>query len=744
MTEPPCCHRSQTRPAGQACLRPPRVVDLQSPRATSSQEAAPQRARRAARHRRQRAVRRHAAPRSVRAFRLCNGSRLTSLAEKWVQIAPAELQAAADAMRGRPNGARTHPANHHPPALHATTTRPPRSLPPPVPPLPTPASVDDVFVVRSPNHIQRTGGSSANASSTSTTSPSSSLASLGPPQTHTTRRSPSLSATTSSSQPLTTQEPPAEPPVVSTKRVAPAQAEPVSVSAFRDREHIPALLARVVFGSLGDPFSETPSAVIHGEQETEQAHQPQQGDVPGDPTSVTVGDAAATAAGHLTALSLDPSVSPAYHPAPAWYPPPDPWQLPAAAWHQLPPPMPYTNGVMPETDMQQQQEPRALSDSDRNWSGSSWHAAQQYQAAQYADGTPVPYTGYYYQPPPRHAASHYSHGHHSHHSSQWDHALSPTLDAWEDRERHPRKERKEKDKEREREREASSRDVFEVDYSRAAPVVVAVADRRPREKERERDRDRDREKDSAPRPRRNSAASGSFFSGPRRGRSHSQPFEGGSTRGRGAYRGAYHRERTYTASSARALSPEASTPSSSVHFGGGGAYHHGGHSGRGGGRQQSHPGELPLPLPVPQTLIKSVSQMDATKYFVLGQIEFYFGARNLATDFFLRQQMDSRGWIPIPLVASFNRVRALSTSGALVREVMGLSALLEVKGDRVRLRDGLWMPYVTPDALPSTVISDDEDDKPSVLASSVAEVTEDDTDDLDEDDEDDDIVFVMT
>lgn len=147
---------------------------------------------------------------------------------------------------------------------------------------------------------------------------------------------------------------------------------------------------------------------------------------------------------------------------------------------------------------------------------------------------------------------------------------------------------------------------------------------------------------------------------------------------------------------------------------------------------------------MPQTLIKSVSQMDATKYFVLGQIEYYFGARNLSTDHFLRQQMDAHGWIPIPLVASFNRVRTLTHSGALVREVMGLSALLEVRGDRVRLRDGLWRPYVLPEAVPSVVVSEDEDDPPTLLASAVAEVTEDDTDDADEDDEDDDIVFVMT
>src|SRR5437879_4930990 len=63
--------------------------------------------------------------------------------------------------------------------------------------------------------------------------------------------------------------------------------------------------------------------------------------------------------------------------------------------------------------------------------------------------------------------------------------------------------------------------------------------------------------------------------------------------------------------------------------------------------------------------------------------------------------MDVRGWIPIPLIASFNRVRQLTMDAQLVREVLALSTLVQVRGNMVRM--GGWERYVLPDASPSTV-----------------------------------------
>jgi la-related protein 1 len=63
--------------------------------------------------------------------------------------------------------------------------------------------------------------------------------------------------------------------------------------------------------------------------------------------------------------------------------------------------------------------------------------------------------------------------------------------------------------------------------------------------------------------------------------------------------------------------------------------------------------------------------------------------------------MDSRGWIPITLIASFNRVRLLTVDPQLVREVLVLSTMVEVKDDWVRMIG--WEQFVLPDALRSTV-----------------------------------------
>jgi la-related protein 1 len=65
--------------------------------------------------------------------------------------------------------------------------------------------------------------------------------------------------------------------------------------------------------------------------------------------------------------------------------------------------------------------------------------------------------------------------------------------------------------------------------------------------------------------------------------------------------------------------------------------------------------------------------------------------------------MDSRGWIPISLLASFNRVRQLTPDPQLVREVLALSQILELRDDSVRMSGGEWVQFILPDAPMSTV-----------------------------------------
>jgi len=67
------------------------------------------------------------------------------------------------------------------------------------------------------------------------------------------------------------------------------------------------------------------------------------------------------------------------------------------------------------------------------------------------------------------------------------------------------------------------------------------------------------------------------------------------------------------------------------------------------------------------------------------QVEYYFSEGNLQRDFFLRRQMDEQGYIPVALIGSFNRVRALTQDGSVVIQALRQSPLLELK-DGVKVR----------------------------------------------------------
>lgn len=53
---------------------------------------------------------------------------------------------------------------------------------------------------------------------------------------------------------------------------------------------------------------------------------------------------------------------------------------------------------------------------------------------------------------------------------------------------------------------------------------------------------------------------------------------------------------------------------------------------------------------------------------ILNQVNYYFSTENLCKDEFLRVHMDGEGWVPIPLLASFARLRRLTTDLAILTE----------------------------------------------------------------------------
>jgi la-related protein 1 len=66
--------------------------------------------------------------------------------------------------------------------------------------------------------------------------------------------------------------------------------------------------------------------------------------------------------------------------------------------------------------------------------------------------------------------------------------------------------------------------------------------------------------------------------------------------------------------------------------------------------------------------------------------EYYFSEENLLRDFFLRRKMDSDGYLPIKLIASFHRVYRLSTNIDVVCDAIKNSDMLEVNDFKVCLR----------------------------------------------------------
>ena len=85
---------------------------------------------------------------------------------------------------------------------------------------------------------------------------------------------------------------------------------------------------------------------------------------------------------------------------------------------------------------------------------------------------------------------------------------------------------------------------------------------------------------------------------------------------------------------------------------------------------------------------------DVLKNYVKHQIEYYFSRENLQRDFFLRRKMTNDGYLPISLVASFNRVQQLTQDITFIVESVENSEIVEVK-------DGLMIrPLDDPDSWP--------------------------------------------
>ena len=74
---------------------------------------------------------------------------------------------------------------------------------------------------------------------------------------------------------------------------------------------------------------------------------------------------------------------------------------------------------------------------------------------------------------------------------------------------------------------------------------------------------------------------------------------------------------------------------------------------------------------------------------VSAQLEYYFSIENLCKDMYLRSHMDSQGWVPLTVVAGFNRIKSLTEDMNLIRHVCQTSRNIDFRPsddgtDRVR------------------------------------------------------------
>lgn len=100
---------------------------------------------------------------------------------------------------------------------------------------------------------------------------------------------------------------------------------------------------------------------------------------------------------------------------------------------------------------------------------------------------------------------------------------------------------------------------------------------------------------------------------------------------------------------------------------------------------------------------------------LLKQIDYYFSIENLCRDVFLRTHMDEQGFVPVSVIARFNRVQTLSPNPLVILEALQQSAVVEVQHDRIRRRNdgGKWR------LLPDQVFNDSPGQKSmAVLTSS--------------------------
>lgn len=64
---------------------------------------------------------------------------------------------------------------------------------------------------------------------------------------------------------------------------------------------------------------------------------------------------------------------------------------------------------------------------------------------------------------------------------------------------------------------------------------------------------------------------------------------------------------------------------------------------------------------------------------IVNQIDYYFSDLNLSNDTYLKRNMDDQGWVPLNLIAGFNKVKLLTDNIQIVLDAVRTSSVVEVQ-----------------------------------------------------------------
>ena len=123
-----------------------------------------------------------------------------------------------------------------------------------------------------------------------------------------------------------------------------------------------------------------------------------------------------------------------------------------------------------------------------------------------------------------------------------------------------------------------------------------------------------------------------------------------------------------------------------------------------------------------KTELKEDSEVDAKlKENIKRQIEFYFSDSNFRKDKFLKAQaqLDANGYVPISVLLTFNRLKALTTDVSLIVEVMKESEVVDVSEDGLKLKRNAELPANDDSMVKTLYVKGYPTDDPDVTIESV-------------------------